>query len=133
MKRYKGDCDIFFGMEHRLRKDEVEEQLNKEAKERWRFAAVAARITDESAGIEDGKHTSGGAFVAVDSNLGAVVGAEEGTIASIPRQRFACDANMCPKDFEKSLWFQRNLLHVVVPKEASTCRRFKRRVDRKNL
>ena len=34
----------------------------------------------------------------------------------------ACDANMCPEDFENSLWFQRELMHVVVPKVASTCR-----------
>ena len=32
----------------------------------------------------DRKHTSGRVFVAVDSNLGAVVGVEEGTISSIP-------------------------------------------------
>ena len=34
----------------------------------------------------------------------------------------ACDANMCPEDFEKSLWFQKEQMYVVVPKEASTCR-----------
>ena len=34
----------------------------------------------------------------------------------------ACDANMCPEDFEKSLWFQKEQLCVVAPKEASTCR-----------
>ena len=28
MKRYKGKCDIFFGIEHRLRKEEMEEQFN---------------------------------------------------------------------------------------------------------
>ena len=33
----------------------MEEQFNKEAKEGWRFAADAARITDERAGIEDQK------------------------------------------------------------------------------
>ena len=33
----------------------------------------------------------------------------------------ACGANMCLADSEKSLWFQRELMHVV-PKEASTCR-----------
>ena len=99
-------------------------------------------------------HTTGGVFVAIDSSLGAVVGAEEGTIESIPgnegiiaqawvnvrgglrvfsvyfwhsegwtprnealleavlkRARTtrhpwltACDANMCPEDFEKSFW-----------------------------
>ena len=38
--------DVFFGIEHRLRKDEMEEQLNNEAKEGWRFTADAARITD---------------------------------------------------------------------------------------
>ena len=41
-----------------MRKEEIEE-----------FAADAARITDETAGSEDRKHTSGGVFIAVDSNL----------------------------------------------------------------
>ena len=66
-----------------MRKEEIEEQSNKEAKEGWRFAP-AARITDERAGIEDQKHTSGGVFVAVDSNLVAVVGEKEGAVTSIP-------------------------------------------------
>ena len=73
MRRYKGKCDIFFGIEHRLRKEEMEEQLHK-AKDGWKFAVSAARITEETTGDEDRKHTSGGVFVAVDSNLGAVVG-----------------------------------------------------------
>ena len=34
----------------------------------------------------------------------------------------ACDANKCPQYFEKSLKFQREEMHVVAPKEASTCR-----------
>ena len=67
-----------------LRKEEPEEQPNTEAKEGWRFAADAARITVERASIEDRKHTSGGVCVAVDSPLGAVVGAEEGATESIP-------------------------------------------------
>ena len=80
MRRYKGKCDIFFGIEHRLRKEEMEEQFNREAKEVLRFAGDVARITDETTGSEDPKHTSGGVFVAVDSNLGAVVGVEEGAV-----------------------------------------------------
>ena len=72
MRRYKGTFDIFFGAEHRLRKEEMEEQFNKEAKEGRRFAASAARITEEMAGYEDRKHTSGGVVVAIDSNQGAV-------------------------------------------------------------
>ena len=44
----------------------------------------AARITDERAGIEDQKHTSGGVFVTVDSNVGAAVGEKEGAVTSIP-------------------------------------------------
>ena len=62
MGRYKGTFDIFFGMEHRLRKEEMEEQFNKEAKEGWILAASAARITGETAGDEDRKHTSGVAW-----------------------------------------------------------------------
>ena len=55
----------------------MEEQLNKEAKEGWRCAAVEARINDERTSSKDNKHTLGGVFVAVDSNLGAVVGEKE--------------------------------------------------------
>ena len=84
MRRYKGKWDIFFGVEHRLRKEEMEEQFNKEVKEGWRFAVSAARITEETTGSEDRKHTSGGVFAAIDTNLGAVVGAEEGAVESIP-------------------------------------------------
>ena len=50
MRRCKGTFDIFFGIEHRLRKEEMEEQCNKEAKEGWRFAQDTARITEENAG-----------------------------------------------------------------------------------
>ena len=84
MRRYKSKCDIFNGIEHRLTKGDMEEQFNKEVKEGWRFAADAARIKDERAGSEDQTHTSGGICVAIDSNLRAVVGAEEGAIESIP-------------------------------------------------
>ena len=122
--------------------------------------------------------------MAIDSNLGAVVGAEEAAIESIPGNEgrlaqawanvrgglrafsvylwhsegwtprnealldavvkqakttrhpwlVACYANMCPDDFEKSLWFQRELMHVVAPKEASTCRsKDSKGMDRKNM
>ena len=36
-RRHKSTFDILFGIEHRLRKDEMEEQLNKEANRGWRF------------------------------------------------------------------------------------------------
>ena len=84
MRSCTGKFDIIFGIEHRLRKEEMEEQLNKEVKERWRFAADAVRITDERARSEDQQHTLGGVLVAVDSNLGAVVGGEEGAVTFIP-------------------------------------------------
>ena len=46
MRRYKGTFDIIFGVEHRMKKEEMEEHFNKEAKKGCRFAADAARITD---------------------------------------------------------------------------------------
>ena len=163
-----------------MRKKELEEQFNKEAKEGLIFAADAARITDERAGSEDQKHTSGGVLVAVDSNLGAVVGEKEEAVKSIPgnegrivqvwvnvrggvrmlaayfwhtegwsprneaipeavlkRARTtehpwltACDANMSPVDFEKSLSFRKCRMHVIVPEGVSTC---KRRLGRESL
>ena len=71
MRRCKGTFDIIFGAEHRMRKEEMEEKLNKEAKQ---VSRCAARITDVKAGSDDRKHTSGEVFVAVGSNLGAVIG-----------------------------------------------------------
>ena len=82
MRRYTGKCEISFGIEHGLRKEEMEEQFNREAKEGWRFAANAARITNERASSDHRKHTSGGVFIAADSNLGTVVGEREGAVAS---------------------------------------------------
>ena len=43
-----------------MRRYKVEEQFNKEATEGLRFAANASRITEETTGSEDRKHTSGG-------------------------------------------------------------------------
>ena len=41
-----------------MRREEMEEHFNSEAKHAWRFAADAARITDEKASSEDRKHSS---------------------------------------------------------------------------
>ena len=62
----------------------MEDQFTQKAKQGWRFAADAAIITDENASSEDRKNTSVGVFVVVNSNSGAVVGKEEGAVASIP-------------------------------------------------
>ena len=58
------------GVEHRLRKEEMEEQFDREAKEGCRLATDAARISDGGVSSDDRKHTSGGVFVAVDRNSG---------------------------------------------------------------
>ena len=47
MRRNKGRCDIFLGIEHRLWKEEMEEQFNKEAKEGWEQAFRTRRIHQE--------------------------------------------------------------------------------------
>ena len=63
------------------------DMFNKEVKLEgvWRFAADAAKITNENANGEDCKHTSGVVFVAIDSDIGAVVDKEEGAIVSTLR------------------------------------------------
>ena len=71
MRRCRGTFDIFFGIERRMRNEEMEEQLNKGAKHGWRCAADAARIIDGNASSEDRKHASRGVFVAADCNLGS--------------------------------------------------------------
>ena len=86
MRRYKGTFDIFFGVEHRGKK-KWGKKFGQEAKQGWRFAADSARITNENASNEDCKHTSGGVFVAIGSNLSAVIGKEEGAVESIQATR----------------------------------------------
>ena len=56
MRRYKGTFDIFFGVEPRMRKKEMEEQFNQEAKQDWRFAADAAggTRTHSTSSLESG-------------------------------------------------------------------------------
>ena len=85
MRRYEGTFDVFLGIEHRLRKEEMEEQFNREAKEGWRFATSAARITYRMAGDDDRKHTS----------------VLKRTRTAKHPWLIACDANMGPEDFEK--------------------------------
>ena len=60
-----------------------ETSMKKEAKQRWRFAADAARTIDEGAVREDWKHTSG-VFFALENGLGSVVDKEEGAVESTP-------------------------------------------------
>ena len=73
MRRYRSTFDMYFGIEERIRRVGMEEQFNKESKKVWRFAADAARITDEGTGSENRKHTSGGVLVAIDRSLGALI------------------------------------------------------------
>ena len=70
-------------MEHRAK---VYEKIQRKVRHLlWnRAAADAARVTDENAGDADRKHPAGGVFVAVDNNLEAVIGKEDGAVASIP-------------------------------------------------
>ena len=56
---WKGTYAVFFGIENMLWKDELEQRLNKEAKQGWRFAADGARIADRSDSSGDSKHTFG--------------------------------------------------------------------------
>ena len=62
---------IFFGIEHRTRRKEMEEQFSRETKQAWKFAADVAVITNDNAGREDCKHASSGVFVAINNDLGA--------------------------------------------------------------
>ena len=149
----------------------MEEQFNSEAKEGWRFAADAARITDERASRRSEAHMVS-FFCGSRQQPGSSSWSRRRCGCFDPRQRrkhcpsmgecqrrcacflvvffwhsegwtprnealleavvkqkvtrhpwlVAYDANMCPGDFEKSLRFQRDRMHVAAPKEASTCR-----------
>ena len=81
----KGTFDIFFGIGHRMRKEEMKEQFKKKKKKLgWSLATDAARLTDRKAGREDCKHKSGGFFVARNNDLRAVMDKELGAVRSFP-------------------------------------------------
>ena len=68
MERYMGLNVIFFGIEHRQKeRGDGGKVLNKEAKQGWRFCSQTQQhsFTDENAGSEDCKHTSGGVSLAI--------------------------------------------------------------------
>ena len=69
--------------------EEKEEQFNSEAKKGWKCATSAARFTEEMAGNDDRKHTSGGVFVATDSNLGRLLWEKKGQLSRFPEGRIA--------------------------------------------
>ena len=68
--------EVYFEFAHSkepMRREEMEEQFStNEDKQGWRLAD-AARVTDEKASSEDRKHRCEEVFVAIDSNLGAMV------------------------------------------------------------
>ena len=78
MRRYNGKCDIFFGKELRGRRKWRNSSIKRLMKDEG-LQRMQRELLMETTGSEDRKHMSGGVFVAVDSNLGAVVGAEEGS------------------------------------------------------
>ena len=161
IRRYKRSFVIFFGIQHKMRKEETTEQFKKETKQGWRFAADASRVTNENASREDRKRTSAGVFGAIDviwvqlsTPDGAVTSilGKEGRIAqawvSVRGMRVlavelmeavvklarttrypwlvACDANMNPKDFKKSLWFKKKrCMFMKAPEEGITTERSK--------
>ena len=167
IRRYRATFDIFFGD-----RAQVEEGGNggavQQRGEGWRFAADAARITDERAGSEDQKAYIGRSFCCSRQESGSSYWRErrssyvkgrlsrfqvyvhggmrmfaayswhtegwsprnEAILEAVPKRArttkhpwlIACDANMCPEDFEKSLWFRKDRMHVIAPDGVSTCR-----------
>ena len=132
MKRSRSTFDIFFGIKHRMRREEMEERFIKEAKQGWRFAAdaegsptqkQAVRITSTRreeffwrSTAEIGKED--GAVTLIPGNEGRIAQAwvnarECMPVFSLnrsnskasekpPGTRGACDANMCPEDFKNN-------------------------------
>ena len=61
-------------------------------------------------------------LVTSHTDAGAGVDGSAPGLADLYSLPITCDANMCPEDFENSLWFQKELMHVGARKAASTCR-----------
>ena len=83
MRRYKGKCDIFFRIEHRLRRKWRSSSTKRPSKDGGLQLTRQESPTKKQAVRIVSTHQEE-FCVAVDSNLGAVVGVEEGAIDSIP-------------------------------------------------
>ena len=85
MRRYKGTFEIIFGIGHRMRRKEMEEQFHKEARDgglqQTRQGSLTRRQAVRIANTRREVYT---VFVVVDRNCGAVFGKEEGAVTSIP-------------------------------------------------
>ena len=99
MRTYKGKCDIFFGIEYRMRKGEMEEQFNKEQRKDGYLRLMRQdRIIAQ-------------AWVTCDCYVLGVLLAVRRLLEAVLKQArttrhpwlIACDANMDPEDFEQSL------------------------------
>ena len=66
IEQYREDIDVFFGIEHRIKGEEAEQQFNHVAKKNLKRAVSEARETKRSKRQEDKKPTSGGVFIAMD-------------------------------------------------------------------
>ena len=71
MRRCWCTLDIFLGIEHRMKREEMEEQLNKKSSKDG-GVPLTRQGSPTSTGSEDCKHTSRGVFVAIDSILGHI-------------------------------------------------------------
>ena len=70
MRRYRGKCVIIFGIEHRLKEEEMEEQFNKEAKDGYlQLTQQESPMKGQAVRIRSVHQEE--FFVAVDSSCGS--------------------------------------------------------------
>ena len=152
MGRCRGTFVIFFGVKHRMRKEEMEEQFNKEARKggylhlmqqtsqiRMQTKRTVSTLRAESLwpSTVTWEQLLGKEREEVCRSFLCTAGTQKDG----PRETRPCfeavvkrarairrpwlnarDANLSPEDFEKSMWFQSMQMVTEAPKEASTCR-----------
>ena len=84
MRRYRGTFHIIFAVEHRMKKEEMEEQFNKEAMQGWRCAADAARIIVTTQAVKIAG-TLREEFLSRSTATWEQLNGKEGAVESMPR------------------------------------------------
>ena len=87
IRRYKGRRDILLGIEHKLKKEEVKEQFNREAKGRMELWLMRRESQTKEQAVRIRNIHQEKFFVAVGSKLGSVVGEKQGAVTSIQGNR----------------------------------------------
>ena len=122
MRRCKGKCEIFFGIGHRLRKENWRNSSTKRPRKDGDLQRMQQELLRKRKVVSRQQLGSSVYFWYSEGWTPRNEAFLQRTQTTKHPWLIACDADMSPEDFEKSLWFRKDQMHVIAPAGVSTCR-----------